>query len=102
MATRKNPKKQRRGTAFVPSVVFGTAVLGVIPACAMGCSSGSTKGNPMVGVAMVGYCPEAGCPGVAAIGFDAGLDGGSDAETGAVAAVAFLGFDAGLDSGDQG
>jgi hypothetical protein len=102
----KRPRKRGRRTSFVPSVIFGTAALGVIPACALGCGGGSsTKTYPMVGVAIVGYCPDSGCPAVAVVGFDAGLDSGSEAgsEAGTGAdAVAFVGFDAGLDSGDKG
>jgi hypothetical protein len=122
-------KKRSKRTAFVPTVVFGTAVLGVIPACATGCGGqSSTTGNVKDGstgndvafyVAAVGYC--AFCDGggltVAAIGFDSGLDAGtqgSDAasdggsgDSGDAAsngcppfcAVAFMGFDASLDKG---
>jgi hypothetical protein len=32
----------------------------------------------MIGVAVIGYCPEAGCSSVAAVGFDAGADAGGD------------------------
>jgi hypothetical protein len=121
-------KKRIKRTAFVPTVVFGTAVLGVIPACATGCGGqSSTTGTVKDGstsdvtfyVAAVGYCAfcDGGGPTVAAIGFDAGLDagsGGSDAasdgangEGGDAAtngcppfcAVAFMAFDAGLDKG---
>jgi hypothetical protein len=97
-------KKRSKRTAFVPTVVFGTAVLGVIPACAVGCGGQSsttagvadgamgvadvafTKDGAMgpdvtFTVAAVGYC--AFCDGpyltVAAIGFDAGVEAGVEA-----------------------
>ena len=46
----------RKGrTRFVPSVVFSTAVAGVVPAIVVACSSGS-GGGPIYTVAAVGYC----------------------------------------------
>jgi hypothetical protein len=87
--------KRRKRSAFVPTVVFGTAVAGVVPACALGCGGDTTPGTGPIGVAQVAFdsgdatqardAPFA----VADVGF-------------AVAAVAFCGFcDAGPDaSGD--
>ena len=83
-------KTRRKKTALVPRIVFGTAVLGVIPACAIACG-GSVGGEShdagnrdvvVFTVAAVGYC--AYC--------DGGLDGVVDAFGGAD--VAFIGFDA--------
>jgi hypothetical protein len=111
-----NRKKRRKPTAFVPTVVFSTAVLGVIPACALGCggqssaskstndaatSSSDATFSPDQFLGGVGYC--AFCDGpywtVAAIGFDSGNGAGQDAAT-------EDGGDAGsqaiADSGDQG
>jgi len=118
--------KPRKKTAFVPSVVFGTVVLGVVPACAVSCG-GATSTAPggdaaadsprdAFSVADVGF------PGVAAVGFCAFCDagpgdatdaanakdaaGGGDAADAArdagfpgVAAVAFCRF---CDAGDAG
>jgi hypothetical protein len=124
-------KKQSKRTAFVPTVVFGTAVLGVIPACAIGCGGQSSTGSNsskdaasdqyVLGVAAVGYCAYSSsgntCWTVAAIGFDSGSDGSTEAGSDAggdaagdattltcppACAVAYMGFDAGLDSGDKG
>ncbi len=122
---KKASKKRSRRTAFVPTVVFGTAVMGVIPACAMGCggqsSTSSTSSNDAAAdhqvftVAAVGYCAfcDSGYLTVAAIGFDAGKDAATDSSTDSgsdaslpcgpeLCAVAVIGFDAGLDSGDKG
>ena len=121
-------KKGRKRTAFVPTVVFSTSVLGVIPACATGCGGEAasvatiafdagldatkdvTSEQVFLGVAAVGYC--AFCDGgftVAAIGYDSGLDAGSDADAGKsgetcppYCTVAYMGFDSGMDSGDKG
>lgn len=75
-------KKPKRKTAFVPSVVFTTAVVGVIPACVVGCSS-SGSGGTLPSVAACGYgTPTGNCPTVAAVGyvaFDAGDGGDGDA-----------------------
>jgi hypothetical protein len=111
-----NKKKRKRETAFVPTVVFTTAVLGVIPACAVGCggqaSSSKSTGDaatspsdatytPDQFLGGVGYC--AFCDGpyltVAAIGFDSGNGAASDAgsESGSEP-----GLDASTDSGDEG
>jgi hypothetical protein len=111
-----NRKKQRKATAFVPTVVFGTAVLGVIPACAVGCGGQASSGKSTSDAATspsdatfnsdqflggVGYC--AFCDGpywtVAAIGFDSGNGAGLDAAT---EAGGDAGSDASTDSGDQG
>jgi hypothetical protein len=122
-------KKRIKRTAFVPTVVFGTAVLGVIPACAIGCGGQSSTGSGsstdaaadqvVLGVAYCAYSSSGGnCWSVAAVGFgfdagneagDAGTDGGTDADQGdvqscppSVCAVAYVGFDASMDSGDKG
>jgi hypothetical protein len=38
-------KKRSKRTAFVPTVVFGTAVLGVVPACVVGCGGGESSSD---------------------------------------------------------
>jgi hypothetical protein len=109
-------KKRSKRTAFVPTVVFGTAVLGVVPACAIGCGGqSSTTGSvndagrdvTFSVAATVFAC--AFCDGpvltVAAIGFDSGGEAGSEAGSNdggdaaifAVADVAFV-----HDAGDKG
>jgi hypothetical protein len=106
MATKKKRKKH---TAFVPTVVFSSSVLGVIPAVAVGCG-GSTTGDAanttdaatdtgkasdgaqdatpdyyFVGVGAVAYCAYCDAPyyqGVAYMAFDADYpEVGSDAGT---------------------
>ena len=88
-------RKPRKRSAFVPTVVFGTAFAGVVPACALGCG-GDTTPAPVLGVAQMAFdagdatqardAPFA----VADVGF-------------AVAAVAFCGFcDAGTDAPGDG
>jgi hypothetical protein len=84
-------KKPQRKTAFVPSVVFTTAVAGVVPACVVGCSNGGGGTTPP----SVAYCAYAGsngnCATVAAVGyvaFDAGDGGEGDAPSEAHADVA--------------
>jgi hypothetical protein len=109
-------KKRSKRTAFVPTVVFGTAVLGVVPACASGCggsstgsaTDGSTGHDVTFAVAATvfacGFC-DGPIPTVAAIGFDSGGEAGSDAGSSdggdaaifAVADVAFV-----RDAGDKG
>jgi hypothetical protein len=103
-------KKRSKRTAFVPTVVFGTAVLGVIPACAIGCGGeASTKDastdSPLPYVAAVGYC--AFCDGpywtVAAIGFDSGTEAGSEAgNSDAGDAAVFVADVAFGEAGDKG
>jgi hypothetical protein len=79
-------KKRHRKTAFVPSVVFGTVVFGVVPACAVSCG-GSTTG-PGSGDAASDVIRG----GVADVGFDVPFT---------VAAVGYCGFcDAGPDVHD--
>jgi len=70
-------RRRSRKSAFVPSVVFTTAVAGVIPVCAVACGSGGSV-KQVQGVAMCAY---SNC---------------------GVAAVAYMGFDSGEDSGDAG
>jgi hypothetical protein len=112
-------RKPRKKTAFVPSVVFGTVVLGVVPACALSCggstatgstdaSSDAPAGDVLNGVAADAF------PGVAAVGFCAFCDANSGADAGdasdapadvqpdvflGVAAVGFCGF---CDAGEAG
>ncbi len=71
-------RKRKRRTSFVPTVVFGTTVLGVLPACATGCGDqpGPTKGGT---------------------GADAMADGSEQRLT-----VAQIGFDAAIEVGDGG
>jgi hypothetical protein len=108
-------KKRGKRTAFVPTVVFGTAVLGVIPACAIGCGGSSSttvkdgSTGPDVTFAVAATVFACGfCDGpiltVAAIGFDSGSEAGSEAGSSdggdaaiAVAAVAFV-----HEAGDKG
>jgi hypothetical protein len=52
-------KRRRKASAFVPSVVFGTAFVGVVPACVVACGSDTSSTPPdaaMFAVAAVGYC----------------------------------------------
>jgi hypothetical protein len=64
---------RRKRSAFVPSVVFTTAVVGVVPACVVACGNGGGGGGPVLTVA----CSYAQC-GVAAVAY-VGYDSGSDA-----------------------
>jgi hypothetical protein len=63
--------KRARRSAFVPRLLVRTAIVGVIPACAMGCGSSATPAPvadagvdaPFLGVAAVAYpAYEAGAP----------------------------------------
>jgi len=105
-------KHRKKRTAFVPTVVFGTVVIGVVPACALSC--GGTASGPvsadaatdaLLGVADAGFRDST--FGVADVGFsvaDAAFmrDSGADTRPFGVAAVAFCSFcDAG-DAGDAG
>lgn len=68
---------KRKKSAFVPSVVFTTAVVGVVPACVAGCTGGPGPG-PVITVA----CSMCGVAAVAYVGYDSGSDakdGASDA-----------------------
>jgi len=101
--------RSRKKTAFVPSVVFGTVVLGVVPACALSCG-GTTGPSDASADAPRDACTVAdvGFPGVAAVGFCAFCDGGVDANDSAADApkdgtplgVAAVGFCAFCDAGD--
>lgn len=122
--------RARKKTAFVPSVVFGTVVVGVIPACVVSSCGGSTVSpadaasdapNDSMGtaeVANVCFGPNSTCPpccGVAAVaymGFDSGdaNDAAADAPTDSPAdtsqrdvlpGVAAVGFCAFCDGGDE-
>jgi hypothetical protein len=91
----KKARKNKRGTAFVPTIVFSTSVLGVVPACAIGCGGTTSSGTSTVdgsadaardvffGVAAVAYCAYSNpnCWTVVAVGFDSGLGDVSDAES---------------------
>jgi len=116
--------KARKKTAFVPSVVFGTVVVGVIPACVVSSCGGSTvapadassdassEGIGADGVAATCFGPNSpSCPpccGVAAVaymGFDAS-DGPTDSpadttQQDVLLGVAAVGFCAFCDAGDE-
>jgi hypothetical protein len=96
--------KNRRRSAFVPRVIFGTVFVGVIPACAVSCggddsTTGNTQtgagGQQAMGVAVVGFSGYQNS--VAAIGFGGGgsRDASSDAKGGGGAGGIFLGVGAG-------
>jgi len=105
MATRKRSK-----SAFVPRLLVRTAIVGVIPACAVACGGSEKTGSS------ADAAPETGQLGVAAVAYQAydaaGIDGGADATPDAVflgvAAVAYPAYEAGRpeggapDSGDAG
>jgi hypothetical protein len=123
--------KARKKTAFVPSVVFGTVVVGVIPACVLSACGGSTVSPPSdassdvandfaLGVAQTCFGPNSppACPpccGVAAVAYmgfdasdanDAAADGPADSPTDisqpdVVFGVAAVGFCAFCDAGDE-
>jgi hypothetical protein len=122
--------KARKKTAFVPSVVFGTVVVGVIPACVLSCggstvspadasSDATNDGITADGVAVTCFGPNSpSCPpccGVAAVaymGFDSGdatdaaADGPTDSPADApqqdvLPGVAAVGFCAFCDAGDE-
>ena len=83
-------KRRRKKTAFVPSVVFGTVVFGVVPACAVAC--GGTTFMPGGSGDAATDSPRDGYQGVADVGFDVPFS---------VAAVGYCGFcDAGPDAAD--
>lgn len=102
--------KKPRKSAFVPRLLVRTAIVGVIPACAMGCGSSEAPGTSTDAGA------DSPLPlGVAAVAFQAydaaAKDGGADAQPDAaflgVAAVAYPAYeagspDAGENSGDAG
>jgi hypothetical protein len=109
--------KARKKTAFVPSVVFGTVVVGVIPACVVSSCGGSTvspadassdaPNDTMLtadGVAATCFGPNSpGCPpccGVAAVAYmafdsgdaaDAAADGPTDSPADTSQQDVFLG-----------
>ena len=85
MAARK-PRK----SAFVPRLLVRTAIVGVIPACAMGCGSSEAPSSST----------DSGVDSVAFQAYDAAAnDGGADARPDAsflgVAAVAYPAYEAG-------
>ncbi len=82
-------KRRKKKTAFVPSVVFGTVVFGVVPACAVAC--GGTTFMPVGSGDAATDAPRDGFS-VADVGFDGPFT---------VAAVGYCGFcDAGPDGSD--
>ena len=100
MAERSRKKKGTaapRKRSFVPRLIFGTAVVGVVPACVVaGCSSGTTTG---------GSGKDSGlAQGVAAIGFDGRALGVADAAFNdrVPLGVADIGFDARSTDGPGG
>ncbi len=97
---RKRPRKY----AFVPRLLLRTAIVGVIPACALGCGSDDSKGPPVTdagkdtifGVAAVAYpAYETGTPDGKADspGDSTAPDGGKDVF--GVAAVAYPAYETG-------
>jgi hypothetical protein len=76
MAERRTKNTKKR-SAFVPSVVFTTAVAGVVPACVLACGSGGSTTQNLPSVACVGY--SCGVAAVAYMGFDSGRDSTADA-----------------------
>jgi hypothetical protein len=94
-------KKPKKRTAFVPSVVFTTAVAGVVPACVIGCGNNGSGGTTTT-VANCAYAgnPTDNCPTVAAVGYCAFCDAGHDADatTDAPSDVATDATEAGGDS----
>lgn len=108
--------KKLRKSAFVPRVLVRTAIVGVIPACALACGGSTESSTP---IADAGH--DAGFLGVAAVAFQAydsavpdAMD--SSSESGApdasgdsapngflgVAAVAYRAFDSGASDGKAG
>lgn len=121
------PKARKKKTAFVPSVVFSTVVVGVIPACVLSSCGGSTVSSADASsdamgtaeVANVCFGPNSTCPpccGVAAVaytGFDSGdaNDAAAEAPSDSPAdmwqqdvlpGVAAVGFCAFCDGGEEG
>jgi hypothetical protein len=99
--------RSRKKTAFVPSVVFGTVVLGVVPACALSCGGTTGPADASADAPRDGFSvADVGFPGVAAVGFCAFCDSGpgddaADAGTdGPPLGVAAVGFCAFCDAGD--
>jgi hypothetical protein len=88
-------KKPKRKTAFVPSVVFTTAVAGVVPACVVGCSSNGSGGPS---VANCAYGNVNNCATVAAVGYVAFDAGDADATSEAQPDVATDATEAGDDA----
>jgi hypothetical protein len=83
-------QKRKKKTAFVPSIVFGTVVFGVVPACAVAC--GGTTFMPSGSGDAATDSPRDGLLGVADVGFDVPFS---------VAAVGYCGFcDGGPDGSD--
>jgi hypothetical protein len=97
--------KRNRRSSFVPRLLVKTAIVGVIPACAVGC--GTSETNPFVSDA-ASDAPAFGVGAVAYAGYEAGskteagpVDASDDVVFG-VAAVAYMGFEAGAPDGDAG
>ena len=89
-------KKVRR-TAFVPRLLIQTAIVGVIPACALGCGGGDAPTPAADGAADSPFL------GVAAVAYPAYEAGASDATPDVfylgVAAVAYPAYEAGAPDG---
>lgn len=126
------PKVRKKKTAFVPSVVFGTVVVGVIPACVVSSCGGSTvspadassdaPNDTMLTADVAATCfgpnspscpPCCGVAAVAYMAFDSGdaNDAAADAPADSPAdttqqdvplGVAAVGFCAFCDAGDEG
>jgi hypothetical protein len=104
--------KTRRKSAFVPRILVRTAIVGVVPACAIGCGGGGTTtsssdagSQSLLGVAQIGY-DAAGGGGSSSSGGGgtSPTDGATDAAPDAivplgVAAVAYQGYEAGAPDG---
>jgi hypothetical protein len=96
--------KARKKTAFVPRIIFRAAIVGagVVPMCVVACGGETTgQGGDSGGIGVAATFADGGRHDVAAIGFEAGDEGGnglgafdgSVAEIGFdVAAMAFDGF----------
>jgi hypothetical protein len=101
--------KKKRRSAFVPRLLVKTAMISVVPACAVGCGTSGT--SPFVSDAASDAVSDAPVFGVGAVAY-VGYEAGSTAEAGpvdasddvflGVAAVAYTGFEAGEPDGDAG
>jgi hypothetical protein len=92
----KSARRPKR-TRFVPEVIFGTVMIGVVPACVVACGSSSNQGHaggvdsghmPM-GVAQMAFDSGHMPMGVAQMAFDSGMPMG----------VAQMAFDSGMPMG---
>ncbi len=106
--------KARKKTAFVPRIIFRAAIVGagVVPMCVVACGGETTgQGGDSGGIGVAATFADGGRHDVAAIGFEAGDEGGnglgafdgSVAEIGFdVAAMAFDGFPSVAEAGFRG